>query len=199
MSHPITELTSLSVQTRAESKGPLLHFQDKTADGAPIVVKDNPQGPYRPKLVSVYLSNKHICNMKVEPPYDHQLAKEVMTIIARDLIAGVIDKKNVYKYRDEILAKMNMPRPGIRKRPAAAEEKPRRRVTFAADALPSGCTEHAADGPKHGVVAEPDAAEELGNDTNDKPLEPSDCGEFQIASPVELPSPEIGIDELSFF
>jgi hypothetical protein len=120
--YKIPELTNLALKTRLASMGGIKqHFNGKTKSGAPVVVKDRSEGPYRPSLVSLYLSGKHACNVKVEEPITQEQAVKIMVEIATKLTKGECEKADLYKERNQMMEQMGMPKPGTRKKPSAAK------------------------------------------------------------------------------
>jgi hypothetical protein len=110
--HEVMELTTAAFQARGEAVAAAAkprgavpqHYEGRTPEGYPIVVKDRSEGPHRPPLVSLYVSGKQGCQVSLhEVP--HAQAVKILVTSGKKLATGEIEKKDLYTERDMLLKK----------------------------------------------------------------------------------------------
>lgn len=209
---PIPELSTLAHRTRTDVKSPIHQWwTGLDPSGAPIVIKDRSEGPYRPMLVSMFLSSKHVCNVKVTNGISHIVAKETMVTIGKLFGSGEVLKGDLYSKRDSMLGALGFSQGKagkVRKKPAAAAgssapaEQPlpqpaAKRTDLKTPAATTGAGSSAPAVPPlpqtPAKEAEPISEEEEAEDEEET---------FNIESPeatVVCPIPEMGIFEAMGF
>ena len=114
--HEVMELTTAAFQARGEAVAAAAkprgavpqHYEGRTPEGYPIVVKDRSEGPNRPPLVSLFLSGKQGCQVSLhEVP--HAVAVKILVTLGKKLATGEIEKKDLYKERAMLLEKQSEP------------------------------------------------------------------------------------------
>jgi hypothetical protein len=197
---PIPELSTLAHRTRTDVKTPIHQWwAGQDPSGAPIVIKDRSEGPFRPMLVSMFLSSKHVCNVKVTNGISHTVAKETMMTIGKLCGSGEVLKGDLYPKRDSLLEALGFSQGKVRKKPAAAAsssasaeqplpEPPAKRP---ACKRPAAATTAGSFAPAVSPLHKSPSKEDDQNSDEDE-------DEFHIDSPeatVDCPIPEMGIFE----
>ena len=81
---------------------PQTHMTARTAiDNLPVLVKDRFDKD-RPPLVSIYMSSQQVCQVPVAR-VGHKKAVDCLITIARQLVEGTIEKKQLYPLRNQML------------------------------------------------------------------------------------------------
>ena len=121
--HAIGELTSLSLKNMdvaVSRKGTAVHYEGATSTGMPIIVKDRAD---RTPLISIYLASKQVLQLSLGGGMAKEFAIKTMTVIAKMLADGKVERSKLGRVRDKMLADAGFPpqsRGAVRHRPAAA-------------------------------------------------------------------------------
>ena len=75
-------------------------------------------------LVSIFAGNRQVCQIAVTGNVTQEIAAKILVGIAKKFAAGVLEKSQLFRARDQQLKAMGLDTRKAKKKPAAANKKP---------------------------------------------------------------------------